>query len=62
MKKFIYFCGMMLLSLNMMAQIDTFDDNWEPIITDDFDQPSRYFDNTFCDSEGAEICLIEYEG
>ena len=28
MKKFIYLCGMMLLSLNMMAQIDLNDKNW----------------------------------
>ena len=29
MKKFIYLCGMMLLSLNMMAQIDWNDRNWD---------------------------------
>lgn len=29
MKKFIYLCGMMLLSLNMMAQIDLNDRNWD---------------------------------
>ena len=28
MKKFIYLCGMMLLCLNMMAQIDLNDKNW----------------------------------
>lgn len=36
MKKIIYFCGMMLLSLNMMAQIDTLDQNWECVLNDDF--------------------------
>ena len=55
MRKFVYLCGMMLLCLNMMAQIDPYDDNWIPIITDDFDQPSRYFDNAFCDTEGIWI-------
>ena len=29
MKKFIYLCGMMLLSLNIMAQIDLNDQNWD---------------------------------
>lgn len=29
MKKFIYLCGMMLLSINMMAQIDLNDQNWD---------------------------------
>lgn len=28
MKKFLYLCGMMLLCLNMMAQIDLNDKNW----------------------------------
>ena len=36
MKKFIYFCGMMLLCLNMMAQIDLNDPNWERVFYDDF--------------------------
>lgn len=29
MKKFVYLCGMMLLSLNIMAQIDLNDKNWD---------------------------------
>ena len=36
MKKFIYLCGMMLLSLNMMAQIDLNDPNWDTVFFDDF--------------------------
>jgi len=36
MKKFIYLCGMMLLCLNMMAQIDFSDPNWERVFYDDF--------------------------
>lgn len=47
MKKFLYLCGMMLISLNMMAQIDPYDRNWDTIVLDDFDQPNRQFDNTF---------------
>jgi hypothetical protein len=47
MKKFIYFCGMMLLSLNMMAQIDLNDKNWDTIVFDDFNDLNRQFDNTF---------------
>ena len=36
MKKFIYLCSMMLLSLNMMAQIDLNDRNWDTVFFDDF--------------------------
>lgn len=36
MKKIIYLCGMMLLSMNIMAQIDLNDDNWECFIDEDF--------------------------
>ena len=55
MKKFAYLCAMMLLSLNIMAQIDPYDRNWDTIVFDDFDQPNRYFDNTFQDSESLWI-------
>ena len=41
MKKFVYLCGMMLLSLNMMAQIDPYDQNWDTIVFDDFSIPGR---------------------
>lgn len=37
MKKFIYLCGMMLLSMNMMAQIDFYDQNWKLTFHDEFD-------------------------
>lgn len=47
MKKFVYLCGMMLLSMNIMAQIDPYDKNWDTIVFDDFDQPNRQFDSTF---------------
>ena len=36
MKKFVYLCGMMLLSMNIMAQIDLNDQNWECFIDEDF--------------------------
>ena len=42
MKKLTYFCGMMLLSLNMMAQIDLDDPNWEQVFYDDF--TNNYWD------------------
>lgn len=40
MKKFIYLCCMMLLSANMMAQIDLNDPNWERVFFDDFSNNS----------------------
>ena len=54
MKKFIYLCGMMLLSLNIMAQIDLNDRNWGtgPVFSDDFDVSNRQFDNTFQETLG----------
>ena len=36
MKKYIYLCGMMLLGLNMMAQIDLNDKNWDTLFIEDF--------------------------
>lgn len=46
MKKFLYLCGMMLLSLNIMAQIDQYDLNWDTVIYDDFNSINRGW-NTF---------------
>ena len=43
MKKFIYLCGMMLLSINMMAQIDLYDRNWNAVLIEDFDQGASYW-------------------
>lgn len=40
MKKIIYLCGMMLLSLNTMAQIDFNNPNWEQVFYDDFTNTS----------------------
>lgn len=47
MKKFIYLCGMILFSLDIMAQIDTYDMNWDNVVHDDFNEPNRQFDSTF---------------
>lgn len=58
MKKIVYLCGMMLLCLNMMAQIDLYDRNWDTIVFDEFDEPGRHFDNTFQDSEEKWISFI----
>ena len=45
MKKFIYLCGMMLLSLNMMAQIDLNDKNWKKVFSDSFSDSDRSWVN-----------------
>ena len=55
MKKFLYLCGVMLLCMNMMAQIDLNDRNWNAVLIDDFDQPNRQFDNTFQEPLGKWI-------
>ena len=41
MKKFLYLCAMMTLSMNMMAQIDPYDRNWDTIVLDDFNTLGR---------------------
>lgn len=41
MKKYIYLCGMMLLSANMMAQIDLNDGYWDIVINEDFNVAGR---------------------
>ena len=52
MKKFIYLCGMMLLCMNVMAQIDPYDQNWKPILIEDFSTPSRFWiDSSFLSSD-----------
>lgn len=43
MKKFVYLFGMMLLSLNMMAQIDLNDRNWNAVLIEDFDEGASYW-------------------
>ena len=54
MKKFVYLCGMMLLTLNMMAQIDLNDKNWDTIVNDDFTKPGRTWEAwSFLSSDSA---------
>ncbi len=60
MKKFIYLCGMMLLSLNMMAQIDLNDRNWDTVFYDDF-TTSRSWDTTYWHSIPDSV-LRAYSG
>lgn len=43
MKKFIYLCGMILLSMNVMAQIDLNDRNWDTILIENFDEGASYW-------------------
>ena len=52
MKKFIYLCGMILLSLNVMAQIDLNDKNWDTVFIEDF-SGNRYWDRHWDDSTGV---------
>ncbi len=47
MKKFIYLCGMMLLSMNMMAQIDPYDKNWDTLLIEDFSGNNRGWGRDF---------------
>ena len=52
MKKFAYLCVILLINMNLIAQIDPYDRNWDTIVFDDFDQPNRRFNSNFWDSEG----------
>ena len=45
MKKIVYLCGMMLLSMNMMAQIDLYDKNWKKTFSDEFTETGRSWVN-----------------
>ena len=47
MKKIVYLCTLVLLSLNVMAQIDLNDRNWSCTMIEDFNQPNRQFNNRF---------------
>ena len=43
MKKIVYLCVMMLFSMNMMAQIDLNDRNWNTVLIENFDEGSLYW-------------------
>ena len=44
MKRYVYFCCLMLLSMNMMAQIDLNDRNWRDSLVENFSTPNRGWD------------------
>ena len=54
MKKFVYLCGMMLLSMNMMAQIDLNDRNWDTLFFEDF-SGIRGWDSTFWEDKNLSV-------
>ena len=58
MRKIFYLCGMMLLCMDMMAQIDPYDQNWNTIVYDDFDEPNRQFNNSFQEPLGKWISFV----
>lgn len=49
MKKFLYLCGMMLMGLNMMAQIDLNDRNWDTLFMEDFSIVRDWSENKWQD-------------
>ena len=54
MKKFIYLCGMMLLSLNMMAQIDL-SQGWSLVLDEQFSGTGRSWDSTYLEKRPSNI-------
>lgn len=60
MKKFVYLCAMMLLSMNIMAQIDPHDRNWKVVVFDDFDDTTLQFDNTFQQPDNGQWRWIAF--
>ena len=44
MKRYVYFCCLMLLSMNMMAQIDLNDRNWNKVFHDEFTRMGCYWE------------------
>lgn len=55
MRKIFYLCGMMLLCMDMMAQIDENDKNWKVRYYDDFDAMGRQFGSDFHEPLGKWI-------
>lgn len=58
MKKFIYFCGMISLCLNMMAQIEEGDDCWIPVIDEQFTGNGRGWDDYFKENTTNPIWCV----
>ncbi|MBR0178010.1 MAG: family 16 glycosylhydrolase [Bacteroidales bacterium] len=57
MKKFVYLCGMMLLSMNMMAQIDPYDQNWHLYLNEEFEGNNRSWGRDFVEVNPDTISL-----
>lgn len=58
MEKLLYLCGMMLISLNMMAQIDEGDDCWMPVINEQFTGSGRGWDSCFKENTDNPIWCV----
>ena len=43
MKKIVLLCGMMMLSLNLLAQLDLYDGNWQCVLNEQFDEGDSYW-------------------
>lgn len=54
MKKFIYLCGMMLLSINIMAQIDL-SQGWSLVLDEQFSGTGRSWDSTYLEKRPSNI-------
>ena len=54
MKKIVYLCGMMLLSFNMMAQINL-GDGWTNILDEQFAGTGRSWDSSFIEQRPASL-------
>ena len=57
MKKFAYLCGMLLLSINMTAQIDPHDRNWDTVFIEDFSEVRAWNDYWWCDRNIDTVSL-----
>ena len=57
MRKTTYLCVMMLLSMNVMAQIDTCDRNWNNALIENFDEATGPFEV----QQGGEFTVIIQE-
>lgn len=63
MKKFVYLCGIILLSMNMMAQIDLNDKNWKEVLIKNFDDSLSYWEwnhNIFSNSDYSWKAYLGY--
>jgi len=59
MKRFLYLCTLIIMSLNAMAQIDPNDRNWSCTLSDNFNEPDRQFNSTFHESMNKWIAYAK---